>query len=260
MKDFRMIRHHLCNPSVQCSINDVSSATKPASTSSFPVPDINNNEDNFEDRMESGEIEKGGERRKNSFLVKEENITRLEFETSDHFRWTKRDGNEYETGSGISSSLEDEKMKKEVSVEEPGLFSSNTCLKVQMIPSSLHPLPSSSKVLFPSTSDYAKDGREVQQPQSHKCCSSSLNSSNSFHSTSLHRLNGVDDEEMNPEGGREVQLQFSDSQNSTGNSISNETEPELVIEFDEIRDDIELIVDIYLFIEKSSWALKSVLW
>ena len=255
-----MIRHHLCNPSVQCSINDVSSATKTASTSSVPVPDINNNEDNFEDRMESGEIEKGGERRrKNSLLVKEENITRLEFETSDHPRSTKREGNEYETGSGIPSSLEDEKMSKEVFMQEPAVFSSNTCLKIQMIPSSLHPPPPSSKVLFPSTSDYANDGREVQ-PQSHKCCSSSLNSSNSFHSTSLHRLNEVDDEEMNPEGGREVQLQFPDSQNSTGNSSSNETEPELVIEFDEIRDDIELIVDIYLFIEKSSWALKSVLW
>lgn len=210
-----MVHHQLYNPSVQYSINDVTAAA--------PVPDINNNEDNFEDRMGNNNIEgrgRGKNRKKGSFEKGEDCQEEI-------------NGNENETGSGIPLSFDEE-----MSIQEP-LYSSLS--QVQIIPSSIPPSPSilsSKEQLFTPATDYANDN--------HKCCSSNLDPASSS-STPLLRSNELSDNSTSSE--RQVQ-----------NQSVNETDPEMVIEFEAIRDDIELIVDIYLFIEKSSWALKSMLW
>lgn len=216
-----MIYHHLCDASVQYSIND---AAEPNSTTT-PVPDINNNEDNLErGKLERGQRMESSDSR--TVLVVKDSLdvgsTRL---TSTDSRCHWKSGNENEAGIEPSSSFDDQDMSMPVSKNA-----------VQMIPPS--------KELFTlSTLDHNNNNNHGNDQ---KVCSSSggLN---------LHSNETI------------VRSDSNHSANSQNNNLSvggTETDPEpnIVIGFDEIRDDIELIVDIYLFIEKSSWALKGVLW
>lgn len=190
------------------------------SSTAASVPDINNNELVFQDRTERVDI--GSQGGEEAYRNQ-----KLILESDCH----SKGGNE--TGSTPPSSFDEE-----WSIQDP----LSCCIETQVISPS-----NSSKELFTYSKDYAN--------QNHKCCSTSINCTPSSISTSsVVRFDEVND--FPSPSSREAQPTYS----YASSAPNNQSEPEMMIEFDEIRDDIELIVDIYLFIEKSSWALKTLLW